>query len=86
MPAQTLTIDIGAYPRAADFEQGEKVKIIGEVSGIDQDGNLEVTTESVELANVNPAKESLKQMMPGMHREKKPMMKKLSNEGGDDGY
>mgnify|MGYP001607202923 CR=1 FL=1 len=72
MPGETITVDTANYPDLGNLDEGDKVKIVGRVTGTDENGQLTIETESVEQAERNPAKEELKSLMPGMRNRPKP--------------
>ena len=74
MPGEVITIDAESYPDIANIEDGEQVslKVTG-TKNTTEDGQIEITTDSITRSDVNPAKEALRGMTPKQGK-KMPMM------------
>ena len=66
MPGEVITIDPANYPELEKIEDGEQVelKVVG-TKATNDDGSIEITTDSIEQMNMNPAKKSLKDLKKG---------------------
>lgn len=65
----TLTINASAYKGLADLQEGDPctLKVIGKVEAVGDDGTIDIAPTSIEQMDVNPAKQSLREMRkPGM--------------------
>ena len=73
MPGQMIEIDPQNYPKL-DIQDGEDVtlKVMGKAS-VGEDGMIQITTDSIEQADVNPAKKTLREMNPSAMKRNQPM-------------
>ena len=83
MPGEVITIASDSYPDLAKIEDGESVvlKVTG-TKNTNEDGDIEITTQSIAQTEVNPAKSALKDMVGPKN---KTMMQGDSQEE-DEGY
>jgi len=82
MPGEIISIDTQNYPELAAKQEGDSIslKLKGTVSGISEDGVLEITTESIEETDINTAEHKVKQMMGRNPKAKKMPMKDMDEE------
>lgn len=62
MPGEVITIDPINYPALNDLDDGEVTLKIKGTKAVDDDGQIKVTTTSIEPMDVNPAKKAIKDM------------------------